>query len=490
MSALGRSVGELIGPRFEREPLGTAGLALLGSLAAAIFVVVLGPVLALLVVVGAIAAIAALAMPGLLLGAYLLIPFYKGAIQPYLPVDLTVMLAAANMLQVIPLVLRPRPLAFGRPAMLMWIGIGTLVLAGTLYAADQSLALRTATMFWVLVIAPLSVAAIRVASDPRLVRQLVWSFFAMGVITVALGLTQLSGADRLVLLGMNTIQVSLAALLVPLIGVPFVLVEGRPAMRLLTFSLIPVAFIVAIAAGSRGPILTLLLLAVLAGLRNLLAGHRITPRVLVTIVAAVAATIVAFVLASAVLPAASLERFSLLGTFASSLLAGDPSSGGGDTSSEARARLLATATQMFMDHPLLGAGTSGFESLSPTYLGPFLADAYPHNSVLQFAAEFGIVGLAMFLGFVAIALMRRIPDTSEWTAVKAAAIYFLLNSLLSGDILQDRMTWGFLLLLVVARTTRATGGAGVPLGEVPTAITPAVELAGSGQSGRARARAW
>jgi O-antigen ligase len=469
MSLSVRSLGLRSGSVAARggRPLGVVLATLLASLVAAAVVVTLGPVVALLVVVAGIAGIAALAMPGFLLAAYLLIPFYKGAVQPYLPVDLTVVLGAVNLLQAIPLVLDTRPRWVSRPGVALWFALGVLVLAGTLYAPDQSLALGTTTRFWVLVIVPLLVACMRVAAEPRLVRQLVWSFFGMGILTVALGLSQLSGADRLVLLGMNTIQVSLAALLVPLIGVPFVLVEGRPGLRWLTLGLIPVAFIVAVAAGSRGPILTLLVLAVLAGLRHVAAGRRISRRVALGALVAAVATVALLAVASAVLPARSLERFSLFGSFVAGFLGGDPSSATGDTSSEARVRLLGAATQMFMDHPLLGAGTSGFDTLSPAYLSPLFADRYPHNSVLQFAAEFGLVGLALFSTIVVVAITRRVPATRAWTAVRAATVYFLLNSLLSGDILEDRMTWGFLLLLITARTVIQTNAAAADPPPVP-----------------------
>ncbi len=445
---------------FPASRLAATGATLLASLGVAVVVVVLGPIVTLLLVVALVAAVAAIAMPGFLLAAYLLIPFYKGAVQAYLPIDLTVILAAANMLGAVPLLLDSRPLGIRRLGVVLWVGLGTLVLAGTLYAPDQALALRTAALFWGLVIMPLSVAGLRVASEPRLIRQFAWSFFGMGVITVFLGLSQLSGADRLVLLGMNTIQVSLAALLVPLIGVSFVVAQNRPLLRLLTFAIIPLAFIVAVAAGSRGPILALLVLAVLAGLRHVASGRTISPRTATGIIAAIVASVVLLALASAVLPASSLERFSLFGSFVSGLLTGDPSSAAGDTSSEARVRLLATAAQMFADHPLLGAGTSGFETLSPAYLGPLLADRYPHNSVLQFAAEFGVVGLSLFIGIVALAVTRPVPPTNGWTAVRAAFVYFLMNSLLSGDILEDRMTWGLLLLLLAVPAANAADRVG------------------------------
>lgn len=434
-----------------RLGLSPASLAAIGGSASAALVVVAGPVPAILLTVGFVLVWAAVALPGFLFAAYLLIPFYKGAVQPHVPIDITVVIAAANALQIIPVVLYRRPPGVSRSGVALWIGLGALVLAGTFYAPDQSLAVGAAVTFWALVVVPLLAAGLRVGSDPRLVRQFVWSFFGMGVTTVVLGLAQMSGAARLVILGMDTIQVSVAALLVPLLGVSFVLLEGRPSVRAATLVLIPAAFVVALASGSRGPLLMFLLLVGVVGLRQLARRRTVNRRLVAAVAGSVVATAFLLAFAWALLPPSSIQRFALFGSFVESLFAGNPIASTGDTSSEARVRLLNLAVTIFTEHPLLGVGPTGFQVLSPRYLGPLLADRYPHNAVLQLAAEFGLAGVTLFFVIVGLAISRRLPPGSTWWSVRIAFLFVLLNSMVSGDILEDRMTWGLLLLILLAR---------------------------------------
>ena len=426
-----------------------AAIVLTAAAISAAVVALAGPEVTILIAISVVAVRVAYAMPGFLFAAYLLIPFYKGAIQPYLPVDITVILAAANALQLIPVVLDGRARRISRLGVSLWLGLGGLVLAGTLYAPNQALALSAAASFWVLVLTPVLAAGLRVGSDFRYIRQLLWAFFGLGVVTVVLGLIQLSASDRLVVLGMNTIQVSVAALLVPLIGATFVLLDGGSAVRLATLALIPAAVVVAVASGSRGPMLIIVALAAIPAERPLLPRRTINPRLIVAIGGAVVATIVTLVLAGALLPSLSLQRFTLLGDFVGGVLSGDPLSSSGDTSAGARVSLFGLAVSMFTDRPLTGVGTAGFEALSPEY-------GYPHNAVLQFAAEFGLIGVGVFIGLVVLAYRRRLSPGGASSSLRAVFLFLLLNSMLSGNILEDRMMWGLLVLILVAEVDVST----------------------------------
>src|SRR5436189_253436 len=108
-----------------------AGLALV------LLVALLGP-LALVVVIGAVLVpVAIVRAPGVVLAAYLLIPFYKAAVNDLLPVDLTIVLAALNALQAIVLI-RHRPEGrMSTAGPVLWIGMGLLLVGGILYAPDQ-----------------------------------------------------------------------------------------------------------------------------------------------------------------------------------------------------------------------------------------------------------------------------------------------------------------------------------------------------------------
>jgi len=170
--------------------------------------------------------------PGVLFAMYLLIPFYKGAAVSYSPVDITVVLAIHNSLQIVAIIAKRRqPTQISRVGLALWAILALLVFAGVLYAPDQSLALSHATTFWLLVFIPIAIGSLRVGADPRYARQLLWTFVAMGVFTVVVGIPGIASSDRLVVLGSNTINVASAALLVPLLGLTFV-VHQKSSLRL------------------------------------------------------------------------------------------------------------------------------------------------------------------------------------------------------------------------------------------------------------------
>jgi len=90
----------------------------------------------------------------------------------------------------------------------------------------------------------------------------------VAVLTVVIGLLVFSGAGRLALAGANTINTALACLLLPIVGISFVLREGTRPLRIITVALIPAALLVALATGSRGPLLALLALGILWAIRR------------------------------------------------------------------------------------------------------------------------------------------------------------------------------------------------------------------------------
>jgi O-antigen ligase len=423
-------------------------LAAFLGLAAAISVAIGGPSVGIALAFGVAMAIVAAVEPGLLLGAYLLIPFYKAAVSPYLPVDVTVILAVVNALQIVPLTVDGRRRSVSRIGLLLWVGLALLVLGSVLYAPDQGLGITRAVAYWALVFLPIVPAAVRVGSDPRHVRHLLWTFIAMGVLTTIVGLTQVSGTDRLVVLGMNTINEALVVLLVPLLGVSFVLHERSLLVRLVTVVMIPGAVLVGAASGSRGPLLVLIVMGVAGVVLGVPEWRSVSWRRVALVAAAGMVSVVLVSTAIGGLPARSIDRFVVFGDFVESGLGAsstDPATG--DTSSATRVTLFGVAATLFEEHPVLGTGTGGYEVLSNRFLG--YTEQYPHDAFLQIAAEYGAVGLAIFGGLVLLALARRLPLGSAWRATRIVFIYFLLESLLGGDILSDRTTLGLLMLLLL-----------------------------------------
>jgi O-antigen ligase len=455
--------------------------ATLGGLGAAVLVAV-SPIAAVgLVALGILVALV-LFCPGVVLGLYLLIPFYKGALQAYSPIDLTLILAVANTLQVVPLLLDRRPRHVSRVALILWPTLAILVLAGVLYAPEQNLALVRAINWTLLAFVPLGIGAYRVGSDPRFIRQLLWTFFGLGAIVVLLGLAQLSSESRLEVLEADTINVARAALLAPLLAAAFVFHRGGSLLHVAAITLIPAAFVVALASGSRGPLLVFGFLAVVAGIRRLTRVRSMDRRVTGAVVGIAAASILIGSVTAASLPAESLERFTGFGQFAESALAGELNTSTGDTSAGARVTLFAAAVTLFADHPVLGVGTAGYEALAPRFLSPDETFAYPHNAVLQFAAEYGIIGLAIYLGLVSLAVLRRLPD-GDAGAVRVLAVFFLLNAMISSNPLDDRAFWGLILVVLFSDFAPSRASAAVTDRVSLPAATQGPSLAAQGPTG-------
>lgn len=419
------------------------------------FLAVGAPPLAIGAAVAILLVVATVWLPGVLFGLYLLLPYYKATAQDFSPIDLTVALSVLMSMQMIPVILGYRPRGTTWPVVTMWVVLALMVLIGVVYAQDQVLAFARALNWAFLVFVPVMAGAFRVGADPTAVRQLLWTFFGMGMVVTLLGVSQLSGEQRLEVLGTDTIAVARAALLVPLLALTFVIPMSGTVLRYLTIVSIPAALIAAVASGSRGPLLVFLIVLAATALQrraDLRSGMRGAGRAIAGIAIA---SLVVFWATAASLPAEAFLRFERLGEFAQSAVTGEDS-GSVDTSAGARVTLFRGAWEMFEDNPVAGSGTAGFEAGSQSYIGVVEAAEYPHNALLQFAAEYGVIGVVTFSIFVIAALVRRLPAGPPM-AIRALYLYFLLNAMVSGNIFEERTLWGLLMLILVLADGHVNG---------------------------------
>jgi O-antigen ligase len=435
-------------------------------------ILIAGPFLGIVAILVVLSPIVILRFPGVLFAAYLLLAFYKGGVQPYSPVDVTIILAALNVLQFVPLARGERIHSVSLSGVILWILMSILILAGVLYAPDQDLALDRMVRWWSLVLIPILAGALRVGTDPKYLRQFLWTFFLMGAVGVVLGLTQLSSVERLTVLNTNTIQVARAVLLVPLLGIAYVFREPYRLPRVLLVVAIPAAIIVALASGSRGPLLFLGILGFVGFVRYISRPRDFHWRRAALVTGLAVASIGVVSLVAVDLPSVALDRFVLLGDFAQSAVSGELTTSVGDTSAGSRIVLFEAAADMFETRPVLGVGTSGFEALAPRYLSPDELEAWPHNAFLQTAAEFGLIGLGILIALVFLGLTRRLPPGHAGSALRILSVFFFLNAMVSGDIFSDRETWGLLMLVLLIQAPGARG-----LAATATPRTPHRDLA-------------
>jgi O-antigen ligase len=423
-----------------------AAIILGAGIPATALIALAGPQVVLLLAGGLIVVVAAIFAPGVVLAMLLLVPFYKGAAQPYIPVDITVLLAALNVAQVIPVLRNRRRANRSVIGLALWGTLALLVIAGIIYAPDQQLAMSRATTFLAVLFLPILPAALRVSSERLYLRQFLNTILGLGVLTVVLGLLALSSTERLSVLGADTISVSRAALLVPILGLSLVARGTNRGIQFLMAVLIPMAIIVALASGSRGPLIVAFLIAAAGAAIRVARVRHIDWRLIGTIAALAVACGVVVVVAAPALPTSSLERFTLLWDFVQGGISREGTLAS-DASTGARLDLFGAALTMFADRPVTGYGMGGFEVISPRILGPAEPNTYPHNAILQLAAEFGLVGLALFVALILIALARPLPQRATSSALRVLFVFFLLNAMVSGDIFDDRMMWGLLVLI-------------------------------------------
>ena len=415
-----------------------------------------GPSLAAGFGVGAAFLIVTVRYPGVLLAAYLLVPFYKAAIEPYSPIDITFILAILCIFQIIPLLTAGSAARVSRAVLVLWVALAVLVLGGVLYAPDQQLALVQSVTFYALVLVPLLPAALRVGLEERHLRHFVWAFLCMGVITVGAGLLTGTDGQRLTALDTNTIQTSRSALMVPLLAMMLVPRTRSTLVRLALIGIGLLALPVALASGTRGPLVALGVIGLFAAVRYFSRPGAINARLILA--SAVLVTLPTLVLASGAVTIsgeASSRIEGLAATFEQVLFGGDQYASG--VEGQSRLLLWGAAIEMFQAHPIAGVGTAGFEALSPEVLWPEPGDAWPHNALLEIAANYGIPGLLVFLSLVTLALTRPLPTGSYGHVVRVLFVFFLINAMFSVSIRDDRMLWGLILLLATMNPRPAPG---------------------------------
>ncbi len=448
------------------------GLSALLGLAVA----VVGPVVAALPFAALAFGWVWLRAPGVLLAAYVFLPFYKASLQPFSPVDLTPLLAVANATQAV-LLLRDRVSpSISRTGAVLWVAFGVVVLAGVLWAANQGLAVERAAFWWLLIVLP-SVAAIRVAGSRRHVEQFIGFGLGLGIVVVALGLPSLFGRQRLTVLGENTIQTGIISALVVVLVLLWAGRLGSQWRRIALFVIALVALLVCVATGSRGPLLALAVTLAVGLVLRMLSGRAIGPSD-VTVAGATIVAGVVLVVALSYLPGESLAR----------LLATDVVGDASDPSSSIGTRILLyhLAVQMFSASPIVGVGTGGFEAYTAHQAGLAALPA-PHNDLLQIAAEFGLVGSVDFVTLCGLALFRPIASGRSWLAIRLMFVFLLTISMFSGDIYGDRLLWVLLVLLICSPAP--LGLSGLPHHTLVTASHLTAGPSGSPPGGRTPQRA-
>lgn len=126
-----------------------------------------------------------------------------------------------------------------------------------------------------------------------------------------------------------------------------------------------------------------------------------------------------------------------------------------DTSGLARRNIWHETITMLRDHPIFGAGLSGFPTIIADYHDATFYEIfqYPHNIILNIWVELGLLGLVA-VGWLAFAVLKTIRSQSNDSiklAVFAALATMVVHGLVDVPYFKNDLsvlTWFFLALLV------------------------------------------
>ncbi len=274
------------------------------------------------------------------------------------------------------------------------------------------------------------------AKSFRLYFLIAFSLAALNAILLAYRLnvndaTQVYSARYSISTSFNPIWAGRSAAVGVLIALVLILAPRSRLRSVLGYVALPLLSAALLASGSRGPVVGLLAaLIVLVAL--IVRDRRLRGRlgrIGIGVLAAGGA-------AAVIVPAAAVNR-------SASFLFGDASG----LSSNGRSQLWSEAWRLFVQHFWSGIGTGGFANYAPDPV------RYPHNIVLESAAELGVLGVSIVLVFLFLALRTafgawRLAPTHE-ERIAAALIASIVVATVVNAMLSDAIETTDALCLVV-----------------------------------------
>ncbi|HEY5193550.1 MAG TPA: O-antigen ligase family protein [Solirubrobacteraceae bacterium] len=141
------------------------------------------------------------------------------------------------------------------------------------------------------------------------------------------------------------------------------------------------------------------------------------------------------------------------------------SSGSANNATSGRAKLVTGGLELFVDRPLSGYGSGSFETEYRRHEGGTAANAVSasHTISVTVAAEQGIVGLALYVALIVVALatlFRGAGRSPPRIAIAACFAALVLHTWVYADFLEDPLTWTLLGLGVAFAAMRGGGSVG------------------------------
>ncbi len=352
--------------------------------------------------------------------------------------DLTLLMAGVLLVAVLyRLILRKEKLIWTREASVAFVFSG-LVLLSVLYTPAASFGLDKAFRFSVLTMLAFVAPLMLVRSTKS-----VWLFYATWFLIAAVftsdAITKLGTGQRVSAFNATNIAMGRTLGVAILILLFSVLMANVPRIwQLLGVVGLALMSVALLAAGSRGP---LLMLALTVPATVALASGRLQNQGRMLLVVVILALVLFITFAAGLVPQQAMERYTLLLNNAEA-----------DTSAQARLAVMRDAWELFVTRPLFGWGIGAVSAF-----GAGREQEYPHNILLELAAEMGLVGLGLYLtlfGMVFLRLLQKIGQRGNkqalWLTLIAILLFTMLNAMVSGDLNANRDLFMFSGLVIAA----------------------------------------
>lgn len=343
--------------------------------------------------------------------------------------DITLGLAAALVATLVyRLILRRERFTWNREISLALIFAG-VILSGLLYTPAGSYATDKAFRFVTLNLLAFFTPLV-VMKSSRSVWLFLSSWLGIAALLTVDALSRLGTGERLSGFSGTGIAMSRTVGIAVIILLFAVLMDRVPRIwQLVAGASLGLMLFAMVGTGSRGPLL-MLGISVLLTFGATLVGQGQWTRALFLM--CILGLVILGVFSSGLIPSASLERFEIL--------VNDTDT---DTSSQARLEVMEVAWYLFTTSPVIGRGTG-----SVSAFGAGLEQVYPHNILLELAAETGLVGLGLYVAIVGRVLWRLLSSLRKkavriplYLTLLAMILFTLLNAMVSGDLSANRDMW-------------------------------------------------
>lgn len=385
---------------------------------------------------------------------FLFAGLFKGDLRfAWIPVDLTALFFGLSVLSGMVIIINRR-MIFNRRALILcmlYLAFASYALLTILWTPGWIYSTQKVLYIWTLVLWAVAAPALIISANPNKIKRLGTIFILLSIIISFEAISQYIQAGQpgfIKVFGSNYLGLGRIAGLALIFSYAYLLFWARslPA-KLLAAALAGLFLCVLLIGGARGPFIAAVLSALIPILfavhislkRQVIKIERFTvPIIIITIT--VIALLVFFYQTGQMTQ--TMYRLQVL-----------TNEGMGD-SAQARIQHYAHAIDYWKQAPLLGNGIGSW----PIINGNIDMRGYPHNLILEILVELGLAGLVLFsiLILYALVILKPIPGYKQSINILLLMliIYMFLNSMVSGDIPDNRLLFACIGLTPAALSFR------------------------------------